>query len=342
MNPMFHEEASAEPTRRRRRLLAGALRLLGGAFKLLLVKPFARRNKAHLEDASLFHRILRGLFYRVAMLPVLLVLAVIALVYAGTHPPHALTVTDPAAEGIYYDPVTFLSADGTRLDAWLVPLFDAKKINEEKEKALKSKQPAVVLVHDYGSSRSQLLPLVRPLHDAGMVVLAVGLRGCGPGGMQAQTFGLNESDDVIAAVEMLRRRQFIDGSRIGVLGIGTGATAALLASERDGAIAAIVIEDPVMGSDQVIAERIGPHHDWLQWMRPLCKWAFEIGYHVDAEELDFGRFKELMADRPVLQIDGATGFPACARPATTKQVAVFLSEHLVKKDTVVAGAVSNE
>jgi len=259
-------------------------------------------------------------------------------VYAGTHPPSELTITDPAAEGIYYDPVTFLSADGTRLEAWLVPLFDAKKINEEKEKALKSKQPAVVLVHDYGASRSQLLPLVRPLHDAGMVVLAVGLRGCAPSGMQAQTFGINESDDVIAAVEMLRRRQFIDGTRIGVLGVGTGATAVLIAAERDSAIAAIVIENPVMGSDQVIADRIGPHHEWLKWMRPLCKWAFEIGYHVDADELDFGRFKELLAQRPVYQVDGATGSPAVARPATANQVAVFLGEHLVKKEESVAGA----
>jgi pimeloyl-ACP methyl ester carboxylesterase len=277
----------------------------------------------------------RGLFYRLALMPVLLALVIGALVYTGTHPPHVPTVSDPAMYGIYFDPVTFLSADGTRLEAWLVPLFDARKINEEKEKAFKKRQPAVVLVHDYGSSRAQLLPLIRPLHDAGMVVLAIGLRGCGGSGAgAANTFGLNESQDIIAGVEMLRRRQFIDGERIAVIGIGTGATAALLAAKQDPAIAALVIEDPVDSADFVISTRIGPRQPWLHWMQPLCKWAFEIAYHVDTDELNIDRYKELMQQRPVHMIDGDSGSPACVRPPSVEQIKYFLSKHLAEKPAV--------
>ena len=56
----------------------------------------------------------------------------------------------------------------------------------------------------------QLLPLVRPLHEAGFVILMLNVRGVGTATAAAQTFGLKESRDVLAAVEMLRRRPFVN------------------------------------------------------------------------------------------------------------------------------------
>ena len=69
---------------------------------------------------------------------------------------------------------------------------------ELKNKVYRGKQPAVLLVHDFNATPSQMVPLVAPLHEQGYEVMVVGLRGVGRGRVAAQTFGLNESVDVRA------------------------------------------------------------------------------------------------------------------------------------------------
>src|SRR3954467_8110740 len=114
-----------------------------------------------------------------------------------------------------------------------------------------------------------MLPLVRPLHDAGFVVLVVGVRGSGTTTPAAQTFGLTEWMDVRAAAEMLRRRPYVDANKIGGAGIGTGATAALLAAEPDDGLRALVLDDPASSADEVVAHRLAPRLPYLEWMRPI-------------------------------------------------------------------------
>ena len=163
-----------------------------------------------------------------------------------------------------------------------MPLVDASAVLVQKEEALRHKHPAAVLVHDFANSRQQMLPLIRPLHQAGFIVLVVGLRGSGPGGI-GSTFGLCESMDVKAAVEMLRRRSFVDPQKIAILGIGTGATAALLAAKDDPQLAALVLDHPLHDAPAAIAQRLIPDQPLLQWMQPLCKWGFELYYRADID-----------------------------------------------------------
>src|SRR3712207_7763954 len=61
---------------------------------------------------------------------------------------------------------------------------------------------------------------------------AVGLRGVGAGRTRGQTFGIEEARDLAAAVNRVRENPFVDPDRVAVLGIGTGANAALLRSEE--------------------------------------------------------------------------------------------------------------
>ena len=181
-----------------------------------------------------------------------------AVVFCGTHPKVSRDWGDPADRGVYYDPISFPSRDGTLLQAWLVPVVDAKRVLARKDKVLSERQPAIVLVHDFGRSPQQMLPLLAPLHEDGIVVVAVGLRGLGAGRASGRTFGLNESLDVAAAVDMLRRRPFVDPDRIAVLGIGTGANAALLAAAKDAKIKALILADPVAGPEEAVARYVGP------------------------------------------------------------------------------------
>ncbi|MGH7214175.1 MAG: alpha/beta hydrolase [Tepidisphaeraceae bacterium] len=346
MDPTYlrdHDDDAADlPGGKRRKVrvfatvLRAVWRVTRAVFTLLLTELlFTRRRRGELQiqEGTAFSRFVRGLAYRAAFAPILAVLVAVALVFAGTHPQGAWGDLDPGSQAIHYDPVFFVSDDATRCEGWLVPVVDARRVLEEKEKILRKRHPAVVLVHDFGAARQQMLPLVAPLHRAGYVVLVVGLRGAGTGDVAGQTFGLNEALDVRAAVEMLRRRPFVDSNKVALLGVGTGATASLLAAKGDHnsggvGIAALVLEQPVDHGDQVIAQRIAPQHRWLRWMQPLCEWTFELAYRVDADDLNLHRYTSLMETRPVLMLDGRCISGGQADPNKLEQIRMFLDAHL--------------
>ncbi|MDB5292852.1 MAG: hypothetical protein JWL69_4093 [Phycisphaerales bacterium] len=267
--------------------------------RTLISRPFSIRAPRPIKPLAY---LLAVAIRQFIFLPLILAATSVVLVYAGTHPTPPPLVSDPNSQGVYYDPVNLASEDGTRLTGWLVPAVDAHRVIEEQDRFLRTRRPAVVLVHDFGQTQQQVLPLIAPLHDEGMVVLVVGLRGAGNGRPQGQTFGINESADVKAAVEMLRHRASVDPNRIAVLGLGTGATAALLAAEHDPQIAALVIADPVTSANDAVAQRIGPHETWMAWLRPACKWAFELSYHVSADDVNLDRFAALTQLRPTLML----------------------------------------
>jgi pimeloyl-ACP methyl ester carboxylesterase len=279
-----------------------AARLVG---RLLFSKPLSRRRDPEAEK-PLASRLIRGFAYRALFVPIFLALAAVALVYRGTHPLRFGSDKLPAVPAVFYETLEFNStADNTPLMAWFVPVIDAQRVLELKNKVLKEKQPAVVLVHDFNKTPSQMVPLIAPLHARGFVVAVVGLRGAGRGGAGAQTFGLNEAGDVRALVAQIRRRPSVDPSRIAIVGVGTGANAAVIAAaeERD-AVKALVLVNPYETADEVIAQRIGPKRPGFAWMQQASKWAFEMGYHVDADDLHLARFRDLI-DGPLTKVAAA-------------------------------------
>lgn len=341
MNPSFLLELDA-PKRRPGRL-ASFRRVLGWAWRALLFEPFGflRRQRTRIEVGTPFARLCRAVLYRLIGLPVIVVAIAAVLVFNGTHPPIVPPTTDPQTLGVYHDPVTFLADDGMRLEAWLIPVIDAKRVIEEKEAVIRRKSPAVVLVHDYGATREQMLPLVHPLHDAGFTVLVMSLRGSDSRTPAGQTFGLSECGDVRAGVDVLRRRPNIDTRRIVLIGVGTGATASLLAAQQDGGIAALVLENPLTHSEDVLAH-IAPAQPWLKWMRPTCKWAFDLAYGVDADDVDLRRLQGVMNARPCLMLDNGAAGPVGLKRYAVDQVVQFLKSRVSPPDAAVAATAQQE
>ena len=68
---------------------------------------------------------------------------------------------------------------------------------------------------------------------------------------------------------MLRRRAYVDPAKIAVVGVGTGANAALIMARNDPALAALVAAGPVDGFDSAFANRVGSDHRWLPPLRPM-------------------------------------------------------------------------
>jgi alpha-beta hydrolase superfamily lysophospholipase len=294
---------------------------------------FGGSSRFRNEDGTPLGRFIRGLLYRVAFIPIFAALTACAFVYSGTHPRPILSNMDPSSVGIYYEAVNLRTEDNVRLDAWLVPAIEASKVLDKKDKFLRERRPAIILLHDFAERREQMLPLVRPLHDAGFVVLVPALRGCGTSESVGQTFGLHESLDVKACIDLLRKRNFVDPDRVSIIGIGSGANAAMLAAQKDSRVLAMILENPNGDITDLINDYVAPKNQTLAWLRPLCKWAFEIGYEVDAEELNASRDVMKKRQRTVLMLHNASadGFASKEQVEQIRHFLLLRSEEKLLK-----------
>ncbi|TMC45330.1 MAG: alpha/beta fold hydrolase [Chloroflexi bacterium] len=136
--------------------------------------------------------------------------------------------------------VTFESTDGTPIRAWLAPA--------------KSGAPAVVLVHGFKTSRAEMLPWARFLHDAGYNALLLDLRGAGRSGGGTIGLGATETRDIVQAAQTAGEAFRTD--HVAVLGISLGAGAAILAAADDPRITAVVADSAWTDQDFQLA-RLG-------------------------------------------------------------------------------------
>ncbi|TME33329.1 MAG: hypothetical protein E6I66_03600 [Chloroflexi bacterium] len=90
--------------------------------------------------------------------------------------------------------------------------------------------PAVILVHGFKTSREEMLPWARFLHEAGYNVLLGSTVG----------LGATEPRDISLAVELARGE--FGTNKVAVLGISLGAGAAILAAANDPHVSAVVAD----------------------------------------------------------------------------------------------------
>ena len=100
--------------------------------------------------------------------------------------------------------------------------------------------PAVVLVHGFKTSREEMVPWARFLHDGGYNVLLLDTRGCGKSGGLTVGLGATEPHDIALAVDAARTE--FGTTKVAVLGISLGAGAAILAAADDPDITAVIAD----------------------------------------------------------------------------------------------------
>jgi len=298
----------------------------------LLSNPLVVRRPDDPWKPSYFKLLVRMVVTWSIFAPVLVGLTAFILVWLGTHPSVPLTVADPNSQGCYFDTLQFASGDGTPLMAWELPVVDAKRVLDERDQVLKIRRPAIILVHDFGQSPQQMLPLVRPLHDEGMLVMVLALRGTGTGSPAGQTFGLDEAKDIAAAVDLMRHNPFVDPNRIALAGIGTGANAALIAASRDANIKAVIVANPVKNCDDEVARRIVPRKPWLKWMEPLCRQVFNLVYRAEVTDVNYDKLVMVRNSRPTLLFDTGDNY-VLHEGTTAKQMKVFCRRYLRTRDS---------
>src|SRR5215204_5860570 len=99
MNPSFvyDSPASGKPRRARFAWLWAVLRFVG---RVLLASPFGKRKSFRNEEGTALSRLVRGLTYRMAFVPVLLAGFLAAIVLAATHPGRSVHGADPLSYGV--------------------------------------------------------------------------------------------------------------------------------------------------------------------------------------------------------------------------------------------------
>lgn len=145
-------------------------------------------------------------------------------VFAGVSALFAHRFTSPSRRAFGAKPEQFLAAyenvrfparDGVGLSGWFVPCASSKR--------------AVVLLHGYGSTRTQVLARARFFHDLNYAVLLYDARAHGESEGTLASFGWFETRDLLGALDWLRGKGY---SEFGCLGVSQGgATIALAAAD---------------------------------------------------------------------------------------------------------------
>ena len=155
--------------------------------------------------------------------------------------------TDPGALGLAFETLRIGSENGKSLHAWFIPgparaaIADADAATAaaaaRREAAV---PPAVVVMHGWGGNAALMLPLARPLHEAGYATLFVDARCHGASDDDSFASLPRFAEDIEHAFAWLAAQPGVDAKRIALLGHSVGAGAVLFAASRTPQVAAVV------------------------------------------------------------------------------------------------------
>src|SRR5215831_5809803 len=129
------------------------------------------------------------------------VAGLLALIHAASQPAPDRSRQDLSEMLLKYEDASFTATDGVHLAAWFVFGRPAN--------------PPILLCHDLGGSRSQLVNSAIALNKAGFPLLLLDFRRHGDSAPARSTFGMNEKLDVRAAIAWLRGRKDVKGATLG-------------------------------------------------------------------------------------------------------------------------------
>jgi len=134
---------------------------------------------------------------------------------------------DFEAMSLKVEDVRFRSTDGLALTGWLLP-------------GEPSRSP-ILLCHDLGQSKADLVDLAIELNGAGFPLLLFDFRGHGGSQAARSTLGLFEKRDILGAVDFLSERK-AGPARFGIYAVGMGAHAAVLAAADRRSLSVLVLD----------------------------------------------------------------------------------------------------
>ncbi|HMU17308.1 MAG TPA: alpha/beta hydrolase, partial [Thauera aminoaromatica] len=150
--------------------------------------------------------------------------------------------TDPGALGLAFETLRIGTEHGKSLHAWFIPApgsacdgsdhaaspgADLADGERDDARAEFESAPAVVVMHGWGGNAALMLPLARPLHEAGYATLFVDARCHGASDDDSFASLPRFAEDTEHAFAWLSAREGVDPARIALLGHSVGAGAVL-------------------------------------------------------------------------------------------------------------------
>ena len=149
-------------------------------------------------------------------------------IHRSLAPERVVETRTPANVGLQHRNVTFSTENGKSLFGWFIP------------SSQEDRGPAVLLLHGWSGNAETLLPLARPLHEAGFALLFVDARCHGQSDEDSFASMPRFAEDLGHAIDWLKQRDDIDPDAIVAIGHSVGAAASLLAASKCDDIAAVV------------------------------------------------------------------------------------------------------
>jgi alpha-beta hydrolase superfamily lysophospholipase len=191
----------------------GIVPLWEAAYRGVMVSLVAFLLELLLQTAARLPARFRRVAYAGLGLSLLGLFALAVPVLAALHPLHTVPKRTPAAFGLAFENVRFVTSDGVALAGWLMP-HPAPRGN-------------VIFCHGHGRNKGHVAGLLETLHGLGLNVLAFDFRGHGDSAGHTSTFGHREVRDLTAAAAYLRRR--CPGQPLFLVGVSLGAAVSLQA-----------------------------------------------------------------------------------------------------------------
>ena len=116
--------------------------------------------------------------------------------------------------------------------------------------------PVALVIHGWGASAADMVPLSQPLLEAGLRVLLLDARGHGRSGDVGVATMPTFAEDLRTALGWLRCQPGIDPDRIVLVGHSVGAGAALFVAADDHAIAGVISLSSMAAPREFMAERL--------------------------------------------------------------------------------------
>lgn len=260
-----------------------------------------------------FRRTIRLFILILSILAGIIVTLVAYIARMMISPPRKGLWATPADLGMPYEDVQFPARDGLRLSGWFIP---AEESEEKQAKA------TLVMVHGWhwnrlgttaetiltdlpGTSPLQLIHLAHALHGAGYHMLMFDLRNHGESAPSIPvTFGLNEANDLLGALDYLAGRSEVDSQRIGVVGLSMGANAVLYSLPRTDLIRAAVLIQPTSASvfsKRYVTSILGPFGQLIMF---FAEFVYQLAGGLRLSAIDPVFTAPGAGDTPVLYIQG--------------------------------------
>lgn len=227
------------------------------------------------------------------------------LAHVSSRPPHTQYLVTPeqmgrlSTRGARITDETWSNNDNTPARGWLLRGGE--------------NQPAVILLHGYGTNRSWVLNLgVKINEDTNFTVLMPEQRGHGESSeTETTTFGVCEADDLAAAIKYLRDLKTggntpLVSANIGVYGLEMGAYAAMSGAASQPEIKTLVLDSVPLRADDLIGSVIKNRFPFAGAVTALLAQRGNRLYHTACSRADsLCKQAQGLSGRQILLLSGS-------------------------------------